>query len=73
MMMAKRSQQLIALCPSLIQSQSCSGDEDGIVKRKKLAFELTDTSLTNPHQKWLNGNYTIPVNKKDQHACQNYD
>jgi putative selenium metabolism hydrolase len=39
MMTAERSQQLIALCQSLIQSQSYSGHEDGVVMRMKQAFE----------------------------------
>ena len=39
MMTAERSQQLIALCQALIQSQSYSGHEDGVVNRMKQAFD----------------------------------
>ena len=39
MMTAERSKQLIALCQALIQSQSYSGHEDGVVNRMKQAFE----------------------------------
>jgi len=39
MMTAERNQQLIALCQALIQSQSYSGHEDGVVNRMKQAFD----------------------------------
>ncbi len=38
-MTAERNQQLIALCQALIQSQSYSGHEDGVVNRMKQAFD----------------------------------
>jgi hypothetical protein len=42
---AVRSQQLaIALCQALIQSQSYSGHEDGVVERMKQAFENGDST-----------------------------
>jgi putative aminopeptidase FrvX len=41
-MTTERSQQLIALCQALIQSQSYSGHEDGVVKRMKQAFNQWD-------------------------------
>ena len=39
MLTAERKQLVIALCQELIQRQSYSGDENGVVERMKQAFE----------------------------------